>query len=267
MIKKINTLLIPLCLIMSITTVNAVSKNNVPEKKWTKADLYLNAKEAYAELKQNSEKIMFIDVRTKGEIAYTGMPTAADTNIPFKFTSKQYQWDDKRNSFKMTPNPDFVAAVTERLLLKGLSKNDKVFVMCRSGGRSAKAADVLTNAGFTQVFSIVDGFEGDTVQSGKQKGNRSINGWKNSQLPWSFKLDKNKMYLVSKGTEKDKKHKMLKKMDIDNNNHISQNEFDDFHKNMFQKIDQNKNSILEMYELNQFKALKKQLKQEKKMVE
>lgn len=198
MLKKTSIILFSFFMMLNITVAAAISEKDVPEKKRTKAGLYLNAKEAYEVLKKQPEKIVFIDVRTRGEVAYTGMPIVADTNIPFKFTSKKYQWNDKKSSFNMEPNPDFIAIATERVLQKGLSKNDKIFVMCRSGGRSAKAANALTKAGFTQVFSVIDGFEGDTVKTGYLKGKRTINGWKNSNLPWSFKLDKNKMYFTDK---------------------------------------------------------------------
>ena len=246
-------------MVLNIAIANTLSEKDVPEKKRTKAGLYLNAKGAYTALEQEAEKIIFLDIRTRGEIAYTGMPTVADANVPFKFTSKKFHWNDKKNNFKMTPNPGFVATVIERVQQKGLSKNDKVFVMCRSGGRSAKAADALTDAGFTQVFSVIDGFEGDSVKSGEQKGKRTLNGWKNSNLPWSFKLDKTKMYVD--GKKEGKAGKMLKKMDTDKDNSVSQSEFDAFHKMMFGKIDQNKNSILDEQEI---KAFKKQRKQEKK---
>ncbi len=264
MVKKMSIVIMTFFMILNIATANTISEKNVPEKKRTKAGLYLNAKDAYAALGQEAEKIIFIDVRTRGEVAYTGMPTVADANVPFKFTSKKYKWNDKKNNFKMTPNPGFVATVIERVQQKGLSKNDKIFVMCRSGGRSAKAADALTDAGFTQVFSVIDGFEGDSVKSGEQKGKRTINGWKNSNLPWSFKLDKTKMYLASKdGKKEDKTNKMLKKMDANKDNRVSQSEFDAFHKKMFGNIDQNNNSTLDEQELKDFKKQRKQEKKQK----
>lgn len=33
--------------------------------------------------------------------------------------------------------------------------------MCRSGGRSAAAVNLLAGAGFTNVYNITDGMEGD----------------------------------------------------------------------------------------------------------
>ena len=166
--------------------------------------------------------------------------------------------------FTMTPNPNFVEAATQRLQQKGLNKNDKVFVMCRSGGRSAKAADALTAAGFTQVYSIIDGYEGDTVQSGDQKGKRTLNGWKNSNLPWSFALNKNKMYLDGKEKGKNGKSDKMKKMDTNHDNIVSESEFKAFHKKMFGNIDHNHNGILDEAELAEFKKQKKLDKKKQK---
>ena len=255
-----------LLLTLSIFTLNtalaATSGNTVPKNKQTKAGLYITATDAYQALIQKTKKITFIDVRTKGEVAYTGMPLIADANVPFKFTSKAYKWSDKKSGFKMTPNPHFVAGVTERILQKGLNKDDIIFVMCRSGGRSAKAADALTHAGYTQVFSVIDGYEGDTVKTGEQKGKRTLNGWKNSHLPWSFTLDKNKMYLNSKADKKEgKAAKMLKKMDANKDSHLSQDEFYNFHKKMFSSADKNADGVLNTEELKNLKKHKKEKKQ------
>ena len=248
-----------------IAQAEVINEKNVPPQKQTKAGLYLNSENAHEILKKDANKILFIDVRTRGEVAYVGMPTNADANVPFKFTSKKYKWNDKSHNFKMTPNPDFVNGVSTKLQQKGLSKNDKVFVMCRSGGRSAKAADALTDAGFTQVYSVIDGFEGDSVKSGDDKGKRTINGWKNGGSPWSYSLDKNKMYLGKKEKgEKEKHNKMLKKMDTDHNDIITKQEFEAFHKKMFGNIDHDHDGILDEDELKEFKKQKKQQKKEKK---
>ena len=47
------------------------------------------------------------------------------------------------------------------------------------------AADLLANAGYTQVYSITDGFEGDAGKDGPQAGQRIVNGWKNAGRSFS----------------------------------------------------------------------------------
>jgi rhodanese-related sulfurtransferase len=92
----------------------------------------------------------------------------------------------------MKPNPDFVSQV------KGLFKpDDTLLVICRSGGRSAKAVDLLAQAGFKQAWNIVEGVEGDLVEdpASPSFGKRTKNGWKNAGLPWNYDLDPAKMRL------------------------------------------------------------------------
>ncbi len=42
---------------------------------------------------------------------------------------------------------------------------------------------------------MIDGFEGDTPKDGERKGQRVVNGWKNANFPWGYKLVKEEMYL------------------------------------------------------------------------
>jgi hypothetical protein len=77
-------------------------------------------------------------------------------------------------------------------------------VMCRSGGRSAMAVNMLAEAGFTNVYNITDGMEGDTVEDplSLYQGQRLRNGWKNSGVPWTYKPDPEKIMLKTETQEK-----------------------------------------------------------------
>ena len=103
-------------------------------------------------------------------------------------------WDDKRGSYKLDPNSDFVPELERRLKDMGLGKDSTIILICRSGDRSAKAQDRLQMSGYTKVYGVVEGFEGDMAKEGPKAGQRAVNGWKNAGLPWSYKLDKAKMY-------------------------------------------------------------------------
>lgn len=76
----------------------------------------------------------------------------------------------------LTRNPRFV-----RELEAKVKKTDVVLLLCRSGKRSALAAEAATKAGFTQVFNIQEGFEGEITEL-KQRG--SLGGWRRHGLPW-----------------------------------------------------------------------------------
>jgi rhodanese-related sulfurtransferase len=103
-------------------------------------------------------------------------------------------WDGVKGTFKLELNPEFLPEVRRRLSAKGLKPADPIVLICRSGDRSAAAANLLAEAGFKNVYSVVDGFEGDLAGEGPKAGQRVVNGWKNAGLPWSYKLDRTKMY-------------------------------------------------------------------------
>ena len=59
--------------------------------------------------------------------------------------------------------------------------DDIVLLLCRSGVRSHQAGEAAARAGFTRVFNILEGFEGDLDESG-QRG--KLGGWRKAGLPW-----------------------------------------------------------------------------------
>ena len=178
----------------SVAAGNEWSK--LPKKKQTKLGLYMTASQAYDLVKKDAKNVVFLDVRTRAEVNFLGAPVAVDANVPYMKLNEWYAWNEKKNNFKMEVNSDFADDVADQVAAKGLKKSDTIILMCRSGSRSSKAADLLAGLGYTKVFSVVDGFEGDKATTGKYKGQRVVNGWKNSGLPWSYKLVKTKMYKV-----------------------------------------------------------------------
>jgi rhodanese-related sulfurtransferase len=82
----------------------------------------------------------------------------------------------------MVANPDFSKHLAEQLSQQGVDKNQALIFMCRTGGRSHNAATVATSLGFTQVYNMLEGFEGEANQL---KQRTLINGWKFAGLPWT----------------------------------------------------------------------------------
>jgi rhodanese-related sulfurtransferase len=166
----------------------------LPEKKRTPQGLYVTSVQAYKQLEELGDKALFIDVRTRAEVTFLGMPTIADANIPYMTTGAFDEWDEKKQTFKLIPNSEFVMRVEEFVNTRNLDEDSPIYLICRSGSRSAKAANLLSLAGHTNVYTITDGFEGDKAKQGPRKGERVVNGWKNAGLPWSYKLNKTGMY-------------------------------------------------------------------------
>src|SRR5262245_29913544 len=185
-------------LLLISTSVQAFDASSVPAPKRTRLGQYFSAQEAADFLARNASSSLFLDVRTPAEVAFVGMPTMADANVPYVMPPDFPTWDEAKGTFKLESNPDFVADVRRRLGMKGLGPDSTIVLICRSGDRSAGAANLLAEAGFQHVYSVVDGFEGDLAKEGPTTGQRTVNGWKNAGLPWSYTLDRAKMYKVDK---------------------------------------------------------------------
>ena len=181
-----RTLVATACLVVSF----AAAALEIPKEKQTKLGKYVDAREAAAVVKAERDKVVFVDVRTRGELQFVGWTPEIDGTVAFVEMSQFGEWDDKAARYKLEPNPVFSDSVGALLAKKGLGKDGKVLLMCRSGDRSARAVDALAGAGFTNVYSVIDGFEGDMSPDGR----RSVNGWKNAGLPWAYKLDKAKVF-------------------------------------------------------------------------
>ena len=166
----------------------AADPATVPEGKRTALGLYLTPAEAHQRMESAGARTLFVDVRSRAELQFVGVPASVDANVPYMDFTEFSEFDETRGHYRLDPNLGFVDEVTARLIKKGLSKSDMVILICRSGSRSARAVDVLAKAGFTKVYSVPEGFEGDTAKSGPHRGHRVVNGWKNRNLPWGYRL-------------------------------------------------------------------------------
>ena len=169
--------------------VSQPASAQLPAGKQTTLGLYVTAKEAYEMWQAAPDKIKIVDVRTTEEFMFVGHADMA-WNIPV--FAQSYQWDAEKKKFPMQPLTDFVARVQE------IAKpGDMLLVTCRSGGRGAIAVDMLAEAGFKNVYNITDGMEGDKVKDPNSifDGQPLVNGWKNSGLPWTYRIDPDRMVL------------------------------------------------------------------------
>jgi len=106
---------------------------------------------------------ILIDVRTAEEYKYVG-------HVP---GTPLVQW---QSGAALSRNPRFT-----RELAGKAGKNQAILLICRSGKRSAAAAEAATRAGFTRVFNVLEGFEGEITADG-QRG--TTGGWRYHGLPW-----------------------------------------------------------------------------------
>lgn len=110
-----------------------------------------------------SNKVVIVDVRTNEERKFVGY--VPDTvHIPWA------------TGTSFNRNPRFAKELETKV-----GKDKTILLLCRSGKRSAAAANVAYNAGFEHVYNIDQGFEGD-LDENNHRG--SFNGWRFHQLPW-----------------------------------------------------------------------------------
>lgn len=104
-----------------------------------------------------------VDVRTAEERKFVG-------HVP---GSLHVAW---ASGTSLTRNPRFV-----RELEAKTGKTATLLLLCRSGKRSALAAEAAAQAGFTRVFNVLEGFEGEIDSQQHRGGN---DGWRLHGLPW-----------------------------------------------------------------------------------
>lgn len=156
--------------------------------------LSLTPQETYNLVQEQGDQLLFVDVRDPVEIMFIGFTDVIDKNIPFKLADRSDFLADK-GRFAMHTNPDFPADVEKALNDKGLTRDDLIITMCRSGSSRGKpSAQYLMDRGFTNVKYVDHGFQGSGAKGGEKKGMRIVNGWQNEGLPWSMTLNAEKIY-------------------------------------------------------------------------
>jgi rhodanese-related sulfurtransferase len=124
----------------------------------------INCKEL-VELAKTNEGASLIDVRTQAEWDQDGKPNGKEIGLNTYFISFMIDIAEGR-----IVNQEFEKKVDE---LK-LDQSKAVFVMCKSGFRSLKAAEIINKKGF-KTFNIINGFIcSEDVEP---------NCWKTSGLP------------------------------------------------------------------------------------
>lgn len=117
---------------------------------------------------------VLIDVRTRAEWAYVGLPDLSGIGKQVIMVEWQTFPDNRID-------PGFVANLTEALGAAGVEKSAELLFICRSGGRSRMAAVVMAEAGYACCRNVAEGFEGP-LDAARHRGRTS--GWKVAGLPW-----------------------------------------------------------------------------------
>jgi rhodanese-related sulfurtransferase len=119
----------------------------------------ISPQEALAKM---NEGYVYVDVRSEPEFV-EGHPVGA-VNVPIMHIG----------AGGMTPNPDFL-----RMMTASFSKDAKIVVGCKAGGRSRRAAQALTAEGYTSILDQRAGWDGARDSFGQV----TEPGWSRAGLP------------------------------------------------------------------------------------
>jgi rhodanese-related sulfurtransferase len=111
-----------------------------------------------------SGKAVLVDVRSNEERVFVGY-VPGSVHVPWAMGTA------------LTRNPRFVRELEAKLGGKDIG----AVLLCRSGNRSALAAEAAAKAGLTLVFNVLEGFEGE-LDGDSHRGH--LNGWRSHGLPW-----------------------------------------------------------------------------------
>lgn len=112
----------------------------------------------------SSGQALLVDVRTAEERKFVG-------HVP---GSAHVAW---ATGTALTRNPRFARELEAKIG----GKEAVALLLCRSGKRSALAAEAAAKAGLVHVFNVLEGFEGE-IDEHQQRG--KDDGWRFRGLPW-----------------------------------------------------------------------------------
>lgn len=112
----------------------------------------------------STQRVLLVDVRTNEERQFVG-------HVP---GSLHVPW---ATGTALTRNPRFVRELESKIG----GKDAVALLLCRSGKRSALAAEAASKAGLSHIFNVLEGFEGE-IDAQQQRG--KADGWRFRGLPW-----------------------------------------------------------------------------------
>lgn len=118
--------------------------------------------EAY-EVLQSAPGAKLVDVRSRAELDWVGRIPAA----------VEIEWVIYPG---MKPNPHFIIQLEQQV-----DKEALALFICRSGMRSNAAATAATQAGYSDCYNVLEGFEGE---KDADEHRNTLGGWRVAGLPW-----------------------------------------------------------------------------------
>lgn len=126
--------------------------------------------EASYQMMHDDPDALMVDVRTFAESYWVGVPDLSAV------TSR----DVPLIPWELVPgkaNPDFMAHIHA----EAPDPHQAIILFSRAGERADRAGAALLAVGYTRVYTITHGFDGDRDPAGHRA---TLNGWRAAGLPW-----------------------------------------------------------------------------------
>lgn len=123
---------------------------------------------------QANSRAQLIDVRTRAEWTYVGIPDLG----PLGRRTVLIEWQTFPDQ---SVDLRFAERLANELQALGVQVDDDLFFICRSGSRSLAAAKVMAASGYRACHNVSEGFEGP-LDDARHRGTQI--GWKAIGLPW-----------------------------------------------------------------------------------
>ncbi|MBK5196863.1 MAG: rhodanese-like domain-containing protein [Methyloceanibacter sp.] len=130
--------------------------------------------EAAWKVLQSNPRSQLVDVRTRAEWTYVGIPDLG----PVGKRTVLVEWQTFPDQ---AVDQRFAERLAGELKALGVQSDDDLFFICRSGSRSLAAAKAMAAAGYRACHNVACGFEGP-LDDERHRG--SVGGWKAASLPW-----------------------------------------------------------------------------------
>jgi rhodanese-related sulfurtransferase len=130
--------------------------------------------EAAWKVLQSNPRSQLVDVRTRAEWTYMGIPDLG----PVGKRTVLVEWQTFPDQ---AVDQRFAERLAGELKALGVQSDDDLFFICRSGSRSLAAAKAMAAAGYRACHNVACGFEGP-LDDERHRG--SVGGWKAASLPW-----------------------------------------------------------------------------------
>ncbi len=134
---------------------------------------HLKPSEAHAFLLSRPDAA-FVDCRSEAEFFLVGHPIVErDGSEPLR--PHNVCWADE---LRLEVNERFVEDIEKAA---GPDRARPVVLICRSGRRSVSAGEALEKAGWTEIYNVLEGFEGPLDERFRRG---TLGGWRLAGLPW-----------------------------------------------------------------------------------